>query len=393
MDFRNRSSRVPLNLFPGGDCRIYLGDPKDRAEERLLAARRGVLKDLAQRGEWDVLAAIRDSRWTVEEVVRLVEEHGLRHYREHLPRPSDTMTIEGAVEEFLDTVKNQNTRKVYGWHLRRLVELVGNDTPLERLGEDQVDDIVVDMDRSGLARNTQAKFLTAGSALYTFWIGRETSRARREKRKPWITHNPFRAAKKVTTRPTRQRFLLWEEYQRLLDVVGPPLVAQYASCVWLALRPDEFITLPPEHVVLPTHVSIQPFGDWTPKGYPRSERSVGDVPVHQKHLCPLLKEYQEKWAGDKTFFVNPRTGEPWTYRPWRDQVKRDVKKAGMIYGRKHHQGITPHTFRHTVPSWMAQRDVQILKIAKFIRNTPVVAQAYYAHLLPGDVDDTLNRLF
>ena len=91
---------------------------------------------------------------------------------------------------------------------------------------------------------------------------------------------------------------------------------------------------------------------------PKVKRGVRDIPVHRKKLLPILMDYMERHAGDQRVFVNPRSGAPWTEGAWQNQVKRDIESVGLVYGQKKPDGITPHTFRHTVPSWMAERDTQ-----------------------------------
>ncbi len=119
---------------------------------------------------------------------------------------------------------------------------------------------------------------------------------------------------------------------------------------------------------------------------------MGDIPVHRRHLLPYLEEYAREWAGEERFFVNPRTGHPWSYDAWRDQVERDVLAAGLEYGREHPRGVTAHTLRHTIASWMAQADVQLMKIAMHLRDSVATASKYYAHLLPSDLEETINAL-
>jgi hypothetical protein len=169
---------------------------------------------------------------------------------------------------------------------------------------------------------------------------------------------------------------------------GPPTHAG-APCPFRS--GGELRNLPPAHVH-PTHVHVGPWGEWSPKGYPRVKRGVRDVPVHPERLRPLLEEHREEWAGKVTFFVNPRTGEPWEAGAFREQFYRDATAAGLKTGSSG-DAVTPHTCRHTFASWLARQDVQLIKIARLLGDTVDMTERYYSHLLPSDLDATVLRLF
>jgi len=383
LEFRHRSKRVPRDLFSSGEVRIRVGNKTQR----------DCLKSLTKIDHWDTLYAIKRGYRTVDGIVALIKTHGFDHYQDALRQLVTGPTLGAAVEEYLEHKPlGDGTRVVYRHHLRRLLKLVGPLTPLLDLGSDQINMHVAAMERRGLAAGTRHKWMVAGSSMWTWHMQRDLAAARREKRRPLFGHHPFREAEAVPTPPTRHRFLSWEEYLHLLDVVDEPLRAIYATGVWAALRPGELISLPPEHVLLPRVIRIAPFGTWTPKGWPKHTGSVGDVPIHRRHLLPLLEEYAATKAGSETFFVNPRTGNRWRYRAWLGQVERDVTKAGLEFGRGGPRGILPHTLRHTVPSWMAQGDVQLMKIAQFLRDTVRTTERHYAHLLPSDLDETIQGM-
>jgi len=197
---------------------------------------------------------------------------------------------------------------------------------------------------------------------------------------------------------TRHRFLSEGEYGRLLEVAPEPMRAHYATLALCGLRVGELIALPPAHVRLPTHIHVGLWGDWAPKGYPRSERGVRDVPVHRTQLLPLLEEYAEQWAGAASFFVHPGTGRPWLVSAFGRTMARDVAAAGLVAGQRRNgkrqpDGITRHTLRHTFASWLGQRDVQLVKIAQLLGDTIDTVERHYAHLLPTDLDRSVNRLF
>ncbi len=50
------------------------------------------------------------------------------------------------------------------------------------------------------------------------------------------------------------------------------------------------------------------------------------------------------------------------------------------------------TLRHTFASWLAQKDIQLLKIAKLMGDTVAIVESTYAHLLPTDLRGAVERL-
>lgn len=393
VEFRDRSRRAP-----GGDLRIFLGRANKPKDRRVLEARRELLQRIAKRGEYEVLAAIARRSTTPEIVERLVDQYGIGDYRKHLelsPAP-DVPTLDTHAERYLETITRVGTRLMYRHGLTLLRDFAVQG---ERLGAREWHTVrshhVKDAQASLVARlkpSTLKTYISAWSAFFEWAGAREESEAADQGRAALLDSNPVRKAKVwLPVRPTRHRFLLEAEYEALLGVAPPPMRAQYAALTLCGLRGGELRNLPPAHVH-PTHVQIAPWGNWAPKGWPRIERGVRNVPTHPTMVTPLLEEYREEWAGDFTFFVNPRTGRPWTYHAFLDQFNRDAQAAGLVTGAAK-DGVTPHTCRHTFASWLAQRDVQLLKIATLMGDTMETVVRFYAALLPSDLDTTILRLF
>ena len=391
MEFRTRSRHVPTALFPAGEVRVWLGDPSNAKERRELAAVRDTLREVARAGDWDVLARVRDGEITPQAVHATFQRRGVAQYREALRPPADVPTLAQAFDAFLPTVQNPKTREVYTTVSRAIMRGLGSDRLLTDVTEVQVEEMLAGLVDQYSAGYRQ-KLKTVGSSLFTWWLRGERARARVAKRRPVMTEHPFRLAKSVPTPTTRHRFLTRDEYRALLDVTEPSIRAMYAVAVWAGLRAQELLHLRLEDVDLPKVIRIQPRPGWSPKGWPKSTRSVRDIPVHRTELLPMLEEHAQIHAGEVYFFPNPRTGQRWTYSVWRRQVERDVIAAGMDYGASKVRGVVTHTFRHTLASWMAQEDVQLLKIARILGNTPEICARHYSHLLPQDLDETIQRL-
>ena len=387
VEFRTRSARVPTGLFPNGQVRIYIGEARNRGEVAELEARRETLKKLARRGQWDILLHIKDGKRTVEEVCRIADDTGLDALHLELADRGTAPLLAEMVGAWLEVLGETKTKETYASGMDHLLAAHPG-ARVDEIPKHDINALIVKMSKR-YAQNSVASARTAWSAFFTWFMEEDESRANTEGRKPFLAKHPVRGALETPAIAHRVRFLSHEEYRALEVASLPQMVAQYATLAYTGLRLGEFINLPPEHVH-DTHIVIAPHGEWAPKGYPRYKRGVRNVPVHQKHLRPLLEKYRKDLAGRRTFFCNPRTHEPWTRKPFRAQLARDLEAAGLVYGRDEPGGVVPHTFRHTLGSWLAQSDVQLLKIAAIMGDTVKTVVTYYAHLLPEDLDETIN---
>lgn len=390
-EFRFRSKRVPREQFPTGAVRVFLGESAKRAEQRVFEHQREVLKKLARRGQWDVLSALRRRQLTVEEVVRHHDESGLDTLHLKVRDPGLAPQIGPMVEAFLQTIEQPNTRKAYRTGLNALVTAVGTATPWDKVGRTEINDLLDGMRIKGLAPHTRKSARTAWSAFYTWLNDRDESEAEKQNRPLRMRSHPVQKSQPVLAATTRHRFLLPEELDALTKVASRPMALQYVVLAYTGMRIGEFISRRPEDIEPASRVRIVPRQDWHPKGWPRYAHGVRDIPVHQLVLRPALEEYLADYAGARAVFVNPRTLLPWSVDALREQLERDVVAAGMRYGRGKADGITPHVFRHTLGTWLAMADVQLLKIARILGDTVDTVVKYYAHAVPGDLDETINR--
>jgi integrase len=385
-----------------------LGVAETRKDLARLHDLRDTCRRMALRGEWAELRAMKARTITPETVARLVDQYGTADYRVHLhlTPSSGVPTLDAHAEAWLASIpgREKGTPKVYRRDIARLAAFeVGGARlgafPWHEIQPHHIQDAKAGALASGLAPNTLRTMLGAWASFFTWAVAREESEAAGQHRPMLRETNPVRRAKAwVKTNATRHRFLAFPEFDRLLSVAPPYMVAQYATLTLCGLRIEEFMVLPPAHVILPTHLHVGPWGTWAPKGYPRVEHGVRDIPIHHARLLPLLEEYRKEWAGSRTFFVNPNTGDPWTYSAFVKHFRRDVAAAGMVYGQRvggegQPEGITPHVLRHSLASWLAQADVQLMKIARILGDTEDTVRRHYAHLLPTDIDRTMNRLF
>lgn len=391
MDFRTVSRRVPESLFEGGECRIYLGEAESRRERQVLEHRREVLKKLARRGDWTTLRRIKDRELTVEEVVAAADRVGLDAMEAELRPDAHAPPMAEEVDRWLATLTGK-TATIYRGCMERIVELLPDGLSPHEVGRHHVRQMMDALRAEGLAQNTRASHQTALSSFFTWWVDEEEAKAEQEGRAPLLSVNPVHKTRRVQAVATRHRFLTEEEYETLVAGASPEMEAVYATLTFCGLRIRELFHLRPVDVDLPTHVRIRARDGWAPKGFERWGVGEGDIPIHRTRLLPLLERHAKLWAGDDYFFLNPRTGERWRYPAFREQMRRDCAVAGIPYGRDEPGGITPHTFRHTLASWLARRDVQLMKIAQLLRERVETVSKHYAHLLPGDLDTTLNEV-
>lgn len=389
-EFRHRSRRTPVRYFPEGSIRIYLGEAPTKRAGQVLEHQREVLKKLARRGQWEILAGIKASQYTVEEVVRLADEHGFDSFEAHLRDPGVAEPIGTMVTDFLETVERRTTRNVYFVELTRLVTCVGKETPWDKVGRHQLNDLLDQMRRDGYAANTRASTRTAIGAFFRWAMDRDESKAEQDNRAPRLTKNPARGSTRVAKAVTRRRFLLPDELDELVRVAPPAMGSQYLTLAYTGMRFSEFASRLREEVDPASVIRVVARDGWAPKGFPRYQHGVRDIPVHQKRLRPVLEDYLRDHAGERYVFVNPRTGREWSHEAFRRRLMIDLAAAKLEHGRDKPDGITAHVFRHTLGSWLAQRDVQLLKIAQILGDTVDTVVTYYAHLLPGDLDQTIN---
>lgn len=401
--------RLRAPWVPGGAFRLELGRPESQREADKLKKRRETLRRLAVRGDWDVLEAVKDGRLTLPSVLAVVDRFGLDDYRAHLPKTKNggppVPTLKEHVAVWLtDCEKNPKLRassvRQYRKDIARLLayEVDGkplSDRPWNQIPRHTIRDARGSLD---LAPNTVHSALGAWSGFFQWALEREESEAEHEGREPIIQSNPVRRAKVwASVQNTRHRYLARPEFTTLLATCPPAMRAQYATLTLAGLRIHEMIKLPPAHVRLPEALHIGKWGTWEPK----VRNSTRDVPIHPE-LLPLLEEYAREWGGhEAAFFVSPNTGRPWSYPGFVERMKVDVRKAGMRYGawkgkgsklERDPHGVTPHTLRHTFGSWLAQEDVQLMKIAKLMGDTEETVRKHYIHLVPSDLSGALLRI-
>jgi integrase len=204
-----------------------------------------------------------------------------------------------------------------------------------------------------------------------------------------LTRNPVAQVDAPRLRQTRVVFLHPEEWRTLIGrTQDRPIAAALGLWCLAGLRLMEAAHLRTGIDVLleapVPHVKIQPRGGEYP-WKPKTDRSIRTVPLSRELREILRRHIELGFAGDR-YFLRPE-GEDRPYKPGslRRYVIAAYQAAGIKYGRVG-DALTAHSLRHTFASWLAQRDVQMLKIAHLLGDTVEQVSKTYAHLLPSDLE-------
>lgn len=195
----------------------------------------------------------------------------------------------------------------------------------------------------------------------------------------------------------RRRVLFCSRAQagRLLwQVRGLPEGVFLALALYAGLRRGEALHLRVGHDVDPARpllLRIQPHGgrgSWRPK----TDNSVRDVPVSRRLARWIRAHHRAGYAGE-VYLIHPAKRDhvvsDEAARRW---VRDAFGAAGVRYGRDVANGMTYHTLRHTFASWLASQDTQLKKIALLLGDTTEMVDKTYAHLLPSDLAETVERI-
>jgi integrase len=225
-------------------------------------------------------------------------------------------------------------------------------------------------------------------------IQRATERAELEGRRPALRLNPIKATERPRVRQNRVAFLSPEEWRVLIDRnEGHPMAAPLALGCLAGLRLMEAGNLRSGVDVVLTgerpRIIVQPRSGefaWRPK----TDRSIREIPIPpggELHRI-LLRHVEDGYAGDRYLIRPAGHDRPFSRKHLGSLMKEAFQRAGIKYGRKG-DALTPHSLRHTFVSWLVQRDVQALKIARLIGDRPEQVYNTYGHLFSSDLDNVM----
>jgi integrase len=122
--------------------------------------------------------------------------------------------------------------------------------------------------------------------------------------------------------------------------------------------------------------------DLNPPGRTQTEKGRPIIPIPRRLLT--LLHYWRARSKPNGYVVNI-AGQPI------GSIKKSFKAAAARAGLK---DVTPHTIRHTAATWMAQRGVDLFKIAGYLGQRVTTTTARYAHSSPdhlSEASDAMDR--
>lgn len=224
---------------------------------------------------------------------------------------------------------------------------------------------------------TRNKKLSSIKAFYNYVLEHQEDLGVEIDGNPAVRIHKVKQPKKVPV------YLDMEEQEQMLNVTGQDIIRDRAILLFLnitAVRVSELVSLDKEDIDLNAmRARIR-------DGKGAKERIV----TLPQNLCDALREYQTLYRDlipgltTKAFFVSRRKGERLTTRAIQYMVKRQGKRAGVFK-------VTPHKYRHTAATMLAQQGEDTLVIQQALGHESPVTTAIYTHLREEDIASAVNR--
>ena len=379
--FDRRHSR-----FNGGRLAISLrtGD-RDVATER-----HTVLTQLMDRGDWNVLEAIRRGDMHITDAQAALRNGDATKLRR---MGSDSPRLGPAIERFLrlkEATRSRATVTQYRMILKNFEAVCGPDLAMETLTADEARTYLhAPKENTGghpWAPATQELARVVLAALWAMVMAEEVEHLAYRNVQPAIRSNPWKGIDMPEIRPTRAVFLTppeWVDLDR--SMVGVPSRAMIAIAFLAGLRQGEILHLRTDVDVLLESpeplIRVQSRNDahsWRPK----TRRGERDVPITESLVAIIEDHIRRGYAGERYLMVSPHRGDrPVTAGTSARWTQDAFELAGIKYGREG-DGLTLHSGRHTYASWLAQDGVPLNVIATLLGDTTKVVEETYAHLIP-----------
>lgn len=372
---------IPIDIkhkrVRGGRLAISSGT----TNKAVAAARTASVRKLLDRGDLDVIEALRTRKLHIAEVDAAVRDGEYGRLKIVAAAPADPVGV--AVRKYLRSVKattEPGTLKAYAGLCRALERRFGRRLSVDAIDEQQAQD-----------------FLHGPQAKGKPWSARSQRQASQVYRRVWAAGRakgqPWERVKLPRKRKVRVTFLKPQEWHALAERHrGLPDLAPLALGTLAGLRLSEIIHLRTDvDVDLAQRViHIQPrTGEFAWK--PKTDNSIRDIPICDELHAILTAHVRDGYAGARYLVRTADEDRPVSASYLAGRVQKACERVGIRWGMKG-DGITTHSLRHTFASWLAQRDVQLLKVAQLMGDTVEVVAGFYAHLLPGDLDKAVALL-
>lgn len=352
---------------------------KDRAVIEALKARRVTLEQLAQARELGKpFMTTLDASVTVK------------------PWP----TLQEAADAYVEGIKaNSNraagTAKAAETQLRKAVGFIGADVRLDAITTERVtayQTFLRTEGRSptqGASTNTVTAYVWRIGALYRWHLRREAIAAREGNRPARALHVPIDSEVIGTDKTARGHHLTEADAASLLQAAPPMFRAAVGLGLFAGLRRDEMCHLRPSDINFERDtLSIRVQPHWKPK----TKRSVRHIAI-ARTLRPILEAHIARWSND--FWLLPSLDDPalpFNAHTFDTHFPRIVETAELAVGRKHDNGVTYHTLRHTFASWLIMRGADLFTVAQLLGNTVAQVEKTYGHLSKDHRQAAVDRL-
>lgn len=394
---RNKATRIfEADIRDGLVGRIHVSLRTKRKGEA--EARHAAVAALIKQGNAELIHRLRKRQIRVEAVTRL--HQATRPFEELLATSSRWPTLGAAVAAYLAAIADNpsraaNTYRNAEHYLRRVVEFLGADLPIELVTHERLQDLRAHVKTLGLKEWSSAGFLIRVNALFNWMAKAERQAAIREHRTARPLFNPVDPETIPKPGPGRDRVLSVEEATRLLTATPEGFRFPLICGLFAGLRVEEMLHLrpPPHDIDLETGTIIvqprgEPFVKWTPKNKRRREVGI------QPRLLPIVRTHLERSASPRWMCPSPYNPERPASPDWVARILGQVvRDAGLAYGRRDPMGITYHTLRHTFASWLVMGGTDLKTVATLLgHSTTRMVETTYSHLAPDHKRRAVERL-
>lgn len=370
---RNLAIEIRDRRLKGGRIRLSAGTDN----RKLRNARKASLQKLLERGDVEVIEALRIRRVHISEVDAAVREGRYDLLKQRALSAGGTLkdALARAMTRVERTTERQGTVNQYQVMRRALLAHFTDERAIDSITQADAESFI---HRNGWTAQTKRQA--------TFVCGRMWRLA-------GVPAEVWKGIELARPEKGRPRFLQPAQLARLMKSnSGTPRAVLCALGALAGLRIGEVANLrigtdvDTERRILRIQARAGRY-PWRPK----RDRSTRDVPISDE-LLPVIEEHiRLGFAGETYLIVLPGQDAPVHVNVLGRWTRRALEAAGIDYGRKI-EGLTFHSFRHTFASWLAQDDVQLLKIARLLGDTIEVVADTYAHLLPQDLERAVTLL-
>ncbi len=276
------------------------------------------------------------------------------------------LTLEEFKPIFLELHGNSLSKKMlesYETSLAHLIPIFGN-VCLDSISKVTVKTYMVNRKNEGVCNTTvnkEIRCLTKALSMAFEW--------------GYIEQSPLKGLKLLKEPPERIRYLIKDEYERLLKVSPQYLRDIIVFATGTGMRKSEIFNLTWDSV---TFSETSRYGQITVLGKGDKRRHLS----MNKTVYDLLIRLNRVREG-KFIFPSPKTGERIT--DVKKSFKTALKNADI-------EDFRFHDLRHTFASWLVMKGVNLYTVQKLLGHTSITTTQRYAHLAPGYLEREIGKI-